>query len=212
MSGKIDKRQTDTRERLFLIALDLFSKNGVDGTSIRDIVGRAGISTAAFYNHFASKDDLLQEIYRHYMSIRTESLDDVFGDLDSTLSKAGPAGLVEALAARSRVSMEDPVLEKLSRIIVMEQYRNPAAAEIVRADKAALIALMEGLFAAIQEKGYLSGRDARLVGRMAAYLLLGIFGDNEYSRFIKGESVDLIIERQGAMIRDFIEELSGGRS
>jgi AcrR family transcriptional regulator len=36
---KRDKRITDTKEKLFKAALDLFSEKGFDGTSIREIVG-----------------------------------------------------------------------------------------------------------------------------------------------------------------------------
>jgi len=46
---KKDKRFTNTKEKIFLAALDLFAEKGVDAASIRDIVNRVGISTAAFY-------------------------------------------------------------------------------------------------------------------------------------------------------------------
>jgi AcrR family transcriptional regulator len=69
-----DRRCTDTRDRLFGIALDLFAEKGFDATSIRDIVGEAGVSTAAFYNHFESKDALLEAVYRHYMETRADPI------------------------------------------------------------------------------------------------------------------------------------------
>ena len=211
MAENIDKRQTDTRERLFSIALDLFSKNGVDGTSIRDIAGEAGISAAAFYNHFSSKDALLQSIYAHYMAKQGEFEREGFTEVDGILAESGPSGLLESLTERFRASLANPELEKLARLILMEQYRNPVAAEIVHKDRGKLVSAMEELFPYMQAKGYLPGRDARLVGRMAAYLLLGLFGDNEYRQFIAGESVDAILADQRSTMREFLAELIGGR-
>jgi AcrR family transcriptional regulator len=41
----------------------LFARKGVDGTSMRDIVGEAGISLGAVYNHYASKDELAHKLF-----------------------------------------------------------------------------------------------------------------------------------------------------
>jgi AcrR family transcriptional regulator len=205
-----DRRFTDTRDRLFGIALDLFAEKGFDATSIRDIVGKAGVSTAAFYNHFESKDALLEAVYRHYMESRAEPHGSGAQELESLLEESGPVEVVILLAEKFRVSMEDPVLAKLTRVIFMERQRNPVAAEIVRADSAKFVAFMEELFALFQRKGYLKGRDARLVGRMAALLHQGCIEENVYSRYMKGESVDAIVRRQRETLRAMLTELIGG--
>lgn len=206
-----DRRQTDTKDRLFKIALDLFAAKGFDGVSIRDIVGEAGISTAAFYNHFKSKDALLAAVYKHYMEKRPEAEASDGRELEALLEKSGPAEVVVRLAEKFRVAMDDPVYEKLTRVVFMERDRNPVAAEIVRGDTVKFVSFMEELFLGFQRKGYLKGRDARLVGRMAAYLHQGCFEDNAYYRYVKGESVDAIIERQSDTLRSMLTELIGGR-
>jgi len=207
-----DRRFTDTRDRLFGIALDLFAEKGFDATSIRDIVGVAGISTAAFYNHFKSKDALLEAVYRHYMDGRANPRDSGSDadELDTLLEKSGPVEVVIRLAEKFRVAMDDPVFAKLTRVVFMERQRNPAAAEIVRGDSAKFVAFMEELFVGFQKRGYLNGRDARLVGRMAALLHQGCFEDNVYYRYMKGESVDAIVKRQSQTLRAMLTELIGG--
>jgi AcrR family transcriptional regulator len=209
-----DRRFTDTRDRLFGIALELFAEKGFDATSIRDIVGRAGVSTAAFYNHFQGKDALLEAVYRHYMESRADPGGAIAGadagELEALLEESGPVEVVIGLAEKFRVSMEDPVLAMLTRVIFMERQRNPAAAEIVRADSAKFVAFMEELFAHFQRKGYLKGRDARLVGRMAALIHQGCIEENVYYRYMKGESVDAIVKRQSEALRAMLTELIGG--
>ncbi|QBK25489.1 TetR/AcrR family transcriptional regulator [Ureibacillus thermophilus] len=48
-------------------AIELFSKNGVESTSIQDITNACGISKGAFYLSFKSKDDLLVEITNYFI-------------------------------------------------------------------------------------------------------------------------------------------------
>lgn len=51
-----------TRESILMAALRLFSRNGYEGTSMRDIAGEVGISQGAIYKHFAGKEALLEAI------------------------------------------------------------------------------------------------------------------------------------------------------
>lgn len=51
-----------TRERILEVALELFGRYGYEGTSIRDISDRMGITKAAVYYHFPSKESLLAEV------------------------------------------------------------------------------------------------------------------------------------------------------
>jgi len=48
-------------------AIELFSQNSIDTTSIQDITTACGISKGAFYLSFKSKDDLLVEIVDYFM-------------------------------------------------------------------------------------------------------------------------------------------------
>jgi AcrR family transcriptional regulator len=52
-----------TRDRILDVALDLFTENGYDGTSLREIAERIGVSKAAIYYHFSSKDEILMALH-----------------------------------------------------------------------------------------------------------------------------------------------------
>lgn len=47
------------RAQILEVARDLFSREGIDETSMRNIAGRAGVSPAVLYRHFSDKDALL---------------------------------------------------------------------------------------------------------------------------------------------------------
>jgi len=51
-----------TKSRLIASALDLFSRQGYDSTSIKEIAHEAGVSLGLMYNYFPSKEDLLKQI------------------------------------------------------------------------------------------------------------------------------------------------------
>ena len=51
-----------TRTRILDVALELFSEQGFDGTTLQQIADRLGFTKAALYYHFRSKDDLLRAL------------------------------------------------------------------------------------------------------------------------------------------------------
>ncbi len=54
-----EQQARDTRAKLIETALDLFARQGVDNTSIKDIARGAGVAQGLLYHYFAGKDDLL---------------------------------------------------------------------------------------------------------------------------------------------------------
>jgi len=65
---KAQSRQTE--QRILQAALELMREHGYENVSVRDICGRAGITTGAFYHHFPSKEALISKGFGaldHYM-------------------------------------------------------------------------------------------------------------------------------------------------
>jgi AcrR family transcriptional regulator len=52
----------DTRERILRVAAELFSEQGYDATSLRQLADRLGFTKAALYYHFQSKDEILEAL------------------------------------------------------------------------------------------------------------------------------------------------------
>jgi AcrR family transcriptional regulator len=49
----------DTRSRIQEVALELFTEQGYEATSLREIAERLGVTKAALYYHFKTKDDIV---------------------------------------------------------------------------------------------------------------------------------------------------------
>src|SRR5580693_702234 len=63
-----------TRERILDIALELFTEQGYDKTSLRDIAERLGTTKAALYYHFERKQDMLLELHLRLHALGREAL------------------------------------------------------------------------------------------------------------------------------------------
>ena len=55
-----------TRERIQAIALELFAEQGYEKTSLREIAERLGVTKAALYYHFKSKEDIVRSLTEDY--------------------------------------------------------------------------------------------------------------------------------------------------
>jgi AcrR family transcriptional regulator len=51
--------EPDARERLVIAALQLFSEQGYDETTVAEIAQRAGVTSSTFHRHFPDKRDIL---------------------------------------------------------------------------------------------------------------------------------------------------------
>ena len=74
MRGMEVSRSPETRECLLEAAQHLFAAHGYHGASIRDIVGACGVSNAALYYHFGSKQGLYFEVLREYLAAVVKEL------------------------------------------------------------------------------------------------------------------------------------------
>jgi AcrR family transcriptional regulator len=51
-----------TRTRIQQVALELFTLNGYEATSLREIAERLGVTKAALYYHFKTKDEIIDSV------------------------------------------------------------------------------------------------------------------------------------------------------
>lgn len=58
----VDHRRTDTRDRILSVALRLFATQGYATTSLREIADELGVTKAALYFHFKTKEEILSGI------------------------------------------------------------------------------------------------------------------------------------------------------
>ncbi|GJM36956.1 MAG: putative transcriptional regulator TetR family protein [Acidimicrobiales bacterium] len=85
------------RDHIVALAAQLFAEKGVASTTVRDIGSAAGILSGSLYYHFDSKESIVKEILRDYLSRIIESYEVVTAENDD------PRSCLEGLI---RVSLE----------------------------------------------------------------------------------------------------------
>ncbi|MGC4890847.1 TetR/AcrR family transcriptional regulator [Micromonospora sp. RP3T] len=65
------RRREDTRQRLFVAAVDLIAEQGFSATTVDDIAARAGVAKGTVYYNFESKTVLFEELLRHGIGLLT---------------------------------------------------------------------------------------------------------------------------------------------
>lgn len=60
--------ETDTRARILNAAELLFTEQGFEATTLRQITGAAGVNLAAVNYHFGSKEELVREVFRRRLT------------------------------------------------------------------------------------------------------------------------------------------------
>jgi len=95
-------RPGTARERLLAAALDLFAEHGVSGTSLQMIADRLGVTKAAVYHQFQTKDEIVLAV------------------IDPALDRLGPIA-DHAEAQRGQTARRDTVLAGIVDLVVDER-------------------------------------------------------------------------------------------
>jgi AcrR family transcriptional regulator len=59
---RMDRRKQEVRDRILRAAFELFLARGVSATKIEDICAGADVATRTFFNHFATRQDMMRAL------------------------------------------------------------------------------------------------------------------------------------------------------
>ena len=116
-----------TKERILQEALTLFSENGYDGTGVEQIAEKVGIKAPSLYKHFKGKEDILNALIDSAEEYYEESFgsEQHIGEIPENRDD-----FVRATMSRIAFTMHDPMIRKIRKFLVQEQFRNERLAEI----------------------------------------------------------------------------------
>jgi AcrR family transcriptional regulator len=121
---------TGTKEKIFDAAVDLFSRHGYNGVSVRKIAGGAGIRESSIYNHFNSKEEILTCILDCFQEgMRSQRPDP--SELAYEIEYMAPREVFRLIFIKYGKN-RNPRIDKIASIIFMEQYVNQRARNFVR--------------------------------------------------------------------------------
>jgi transcriptional regulator, TetR family len=128
----------DTRSALLDAAQERFAIDGFAGTSVRDLAAAVGIKESSVYNHFGSKQAVLDAVLAR-IDERLAAVARRFGVPIGDARDAAPIyqritldRLGSAAIGFLDVWLHDPGLVAARRVLILEQYRTPEAARLLR--------------------------------------------------------------------------------
>jgi AcrR family transcriptional regulator len=111
--------KTDTKQKIILAAIELFSQNGYHETSVRDIAKLVGIKDCSLYSHFTSKEQILGAILDYYQNEM-----DKMWQAEQTTSSTDPEALLAQTIQRFKTLNAPTPMDKIGRLLLLEMYRN----------------------------------------------------------------------------------------
>ena len=125
----------NTKQEILNAALDLFSVQGFEATSISQIANAVGIRKASLYSHFENKqailDAMIKEVLERYAEHSIFALAN-WDDPDFTKDKQDmtPDAAVQMIQGQLRYILHDPAISRARKMLMIEQFQNPELAKL----------------------------------------------------------------------------------
>ena len=164
----------NTKREIITAALDLFSTQGFEATSISQIADAGGIRKASLYSHFESKqailDHLILQVLEGYakQSLFAKSKRQVGDDACPITCDE----VVSQVKSQIYYILHDPFISKARKMLTIEQFRNPELAALqTKQNYTDVMRYFTDLVIRLQEQGVLCEGDCQI---MAAQFCLPI--------------------------------------
>lgn len=166
-----------TKQEILETALELFSVQGYEATSISQIADAVGIRKASLYSHFASKQEILdvlvqeglEQYDRHSIFAHADWEDAAFTANKKDLT---PDELLQQILGHIRYILHDPRISKSRRMLTIEQFQNPKLKELqTKQNYTDVMRYFTGLIRFLVRQGKLKDYDPEI---MAAQLCLPV--------------------------------------
>lgn len=115
-----------TKEAILKTALEIFSKQGYEGTALSDISNRLNITKAALYKHYPSKEGIYMAIGEYVMHHYLDHLN----QLSQTPMPQNWAQFRNLTCNQIIFTLEDEVICQARRLLIMEQFRSEEMADL----------------------------------------------------------------------------------
>ncbi len=167
----------NTKQEILKVALDLFSVQGYEATSVSQIADVVGIRKATMYSHFTSKQEILdaltksvmEEYEKHSIFARTDRNDSSF---TKDMHDITPDSALRIIKGHIDYILHDPQISKSRKMLTIEQFRNPTLKALqTKQNYTDIMKYFTGFITSLIRQKKLADKDAEI---MAAQFCLPI--------------------------------------
>ena len=164
----------NTKQEILEAALELFSVQGFEATSVSQIADAVGIRKASLYSHFENKQAILDALVKNVLAQYEEH--SIFArtdwEKDADHLPLTPDAAVQMVLGQIRYILHDPAISRARKVLVIEQFQNPELAKLqTKQNYSDVMEYFTGLINCLILQGILKDDDPEI---MAAQLCLPI--------------------------------------
>lgn len=209
MDNLLPERNTpvSTKQRIIETAIELFSQHGYSGVSIREITRSVGIKESALYNHYRTKDEMLETIYSMFRKEQELYSLPPVELLSVILDNTSIEQFLMQGFDRFKETMNHPLLMRIWRILNIEQYRDARAREIILEEiYKRTIDFLEAAFQILVEKQQIKPLPPRMLAYEYQYPIFTVMTEYLLLKF-DDKDTDELEQRVHEHISYFIENI-----
>ena len=151
----------DTKERILMAALDMFSQNGYAGTNIRELAASLNMGKSSLYRHFESKEEIWNTLLDRMIAYYGER----FGSAEHLPPVPDSLeGLVEMTMRMVDFTVHDEKIVMTRKVLAIEQFRDDRAKGLAtRHFLTGLTQMFTPVFQGMMEKSLLRQDDPKML-------------------------------------------------
>ena len=139
-----------TKEKILIATLELASEQGLGSVSLSQIAKKVGIQKPSLYNHFASKDEIVEGLYEYLRQRAKDKVANTMLDYGE-LVKNKSALEILTQTVNSYIAMnQDADMEQFYKFVMSERSIRKEAAKIMLVETEKMILATKQLFYAMQ--------------------------------------------------------------
>lgn len=147
------------QEQIILAALELAAENGLGNVSMSQIADKLGIRKPSLYNHFKSKEDIINAMY-HFLRERSRlQLSPAAMDLGELVKSRSAEEVLLFTVTNYNKLNEQPDMMIFYKFIYSQRSLDPAAAQIMAEETEKMLLATKSLFYALKAHGKITVQD-----------------------------------------------------
>ncbi|MCB2194850.1 MAG: TetR/AcrR family transcriptional regulator [Bacteroidetes bacterium] len=192
------------REKIEQTAIRLIGTRGYDAVSIRNITREVGIKESSFYNHFKSKESLLNEIFE----IMKNNLNKIRPDKKGIENLCKEMSLHEFLKHRLDQFIKSWNMSEaryLWYVVSQQQYKNEQAASLIVKESEKSIEMFRWAFEFLMNQHKMKQGDPDYLANIYGFSIRAIHLDCTYRQFINQDS-EVNFDRMYDVMENFVKQ------
>ena len=144
---------SNRKEEIIHATLELAAEKGLGSVSMQQIASKVGITKASLYNHFSSREEIVDAMYEVLRNASKEKNNIGEINYDMLTKDKSMSEILSGVVYSYKQMINDPEMMLFYKVILSERSINKAAAEIMVKETKTMINATKTLFYAMQVKG-----------------------------------------------------------